>query len=184
MTRIPTNHRQAERVLIERVRVGLWQIDKHGSIWTIGYMVDGRIYPGCRRRVDRLMPSGYRLVQGWSRGKCTVGLAHRLVWQLAHGNIPDGAVINHKNGVKHDNRLSNLEVVSYSENRKHAHRTGLIDQWGQRNPAAKLSDKQVAEIKRRRLAGELPHALAKEFGVSRSYVWGVVKGIWRNRRAE
>lgn len=47
-------------------------------------------------------------------------LVHRLVWVAFRGEIPRGRVINHKNGVKLDNRLSNLECVSYEENSRHA----------------------------------------------------------------
>lgn len=32
---------------------------------------------------------------------------------------------NHKNGIKHDNQIDNLEWVTYSENTIHAYRTGL-----------------------------------------------------------
>lgn len=44
---------------------------------------------------------------------------HRLVWEQAHGPIPKGMVIHHKNGDGRDNRLSNLELCSRSE---HYHR--------------------------------------------------------------
>lgn len=41
--------------------------------------------------------------------------AHRLAWLLSHGAWPAGEV-DHVNGVKTDNRLVNLRVVSRSEN--------------------------------------------------------------------
>ena len=41
---------------------------------------------------------------------------HRIVWKHVHGLIPDGAEIDHINGVRHDNRLCNLRTVSRLEN--------------------------------------------------------------------
>lgn len=40
---------------------------------------------------------------------------HRLVWERAYGPIPEGMVIHHKNYNKHDNSLSNLELLTYEE---------------------------------------------------------------------
>lgn len=43
-------------------------------------------------------------------------LVHRLVWEKAHGPIPDGMVIDHINGVRYDNRLENLRCISQRKN--------------------------------------------------------------------
>ena len=51
---------------------------------------------------------------------------HRVIWERVNGPIPEGMEINHLNGIKDDNRLENLEVVTHSDNVKHAHKTGLI----------------------------------------------------------
>lgn len=59
--------------------------------------------------------------------------AHRLVWEAVHGPIPDGMEINHINGVKDDNRIANLEMVTPGENQRHAHRTGLKRADGEHN---------------------------------------------------
>lgn len=40
---------------------------------------------------------------------------HRLVWEEAHGPIPNGHHIHHKSGDKTDNRLENLELLSHGE---------------------------------------------------------------------
>ena len=40
---------------------------------------------------------------------------HRLLWIQTHGEIPKGNIIHHKNGEKKDNRIENLESVTYSE---------------------------------------------------------------------
>lgn len=43
-------------------------------------------------------------------------LGHLLVWEAFHGEKNSGMVINHINGNKHDNRLSNLEEITHQEN--------------------------------------------------------------------
>lgn len=46
--------------------------------------------------------------------------AHRVVFEAFYGAIPKGQQINHKNGIKDDNRLENLEICTQAENNKHA----------------------------------------------------------------
>lgn len=41
--------------------------------------------------------------------------AHRLAWLCVHGEMPSGDV-DHINGIRDDNRLANLRVVSQSQN--------------------------------------------------------------------
>ena len=43
-------------------------------------------------------------------------LGHLLVWEAFNGEKKDKMVINHINGNKHDNRLSNLEEITHREN--------------------------------------------------------------------
>lgn len=50
----------------------------------------------------------------WKEGKpCKV---HRHVWEQANGPIPDGLEVDHINGVKDDNRIENLRLVSHKIN--------------------------------------------------------------------
>ena len=45
-------------------------------------------------------------------------LEHRLVWIAAHGPIPDGYIIHHKNRDRTDNRLENLEMLPQGLHRR------------------------------------------------------------------
>lgn len=80
--------------------------------------------------------NGY--VHVWNRNEFTdVSIsAHRLIWERVNGEIPKGLVINHINGIKDDNRIVNLEVVTASENTKHAYMMGLRSAAGEKNGRA------------------------------------------------
>lgn len=103
--------------------------------------------------------------------------AHRLVWHALKSSIPSGMFINHKNGIKDDNRPENLELATPSQNIRHAHASGLIDQRGQKNPASKLTDRQVSQIRLAYADGSYTQAhLAEKFGVSFQAISKIVRG--------
>lgn len=55
---------------------------------------------------------GYRVV----RIKGVNYLAHRLIWVLVHGGIPDRLCIDHVDGDRSNNKLHNLRLATASEN--------------------------------------------------------------------
>lgn len=104
---------------------------------------------------------------------------HRLVAYAFIGPPPTvDHVVNHLNGAKADNRSENIEWVTRGENVSHGYRTGLNpgpDVKGARNPRAKLTQEQVAEI--RALRGIVgARTLAVRFGVSRSAIQFIHQG--------
>lgn len=185
--KMPWTHHQNERRLIVLVRDGVLEVDSEGRIWRNAIHRHHRsgvisVIPTQRRRAE-VLAGGYLAVYAWRNGVERGAMAHRLVWQHFFGDIPDGLTINHKNGMKHDNRPSNLEVVTASENAKHAYRTGLKSQWGSRNPVAKMTEAQVAEARSRYAAGGITQGqLAREYGVAFQTMSKTLRG--ENRRSE
>lgn len=56
---------------------------------------------------------------------------HRVVWEIHNGEIPEGMCIDHLNGVRTDNRISNLRVVEKKTNSRNrgidsANRSGTV----------------------------------------------------------
>lgn len=70
--------------------------------------------------------NGYRYFRLSKNNKKTMFYGHRLVAEAFLDNPNNLPVVNHKDGNKLNNNVSNLEWVSYSENSKHAHANGLV----------------------------------------------------------
>lgn len=45
-------------------------------------------------------------------------LAHRVIWEMHYGSIPEGYEIDHMNGIRSDNRIENLRLVTRTINNK------------------------------------------------------------------
>ena len=115
----------------------------------------------------RRHPDGYIQFSVYQKpkGSQTQSL-HRLMALAFVPNPQNKPQVNHKNGVKVDNRPCNLEWVTLSENRQHAYDTGL------QTPHSvwrKLSPETVKEI---RSLGQSTSqaALAKKYGVSQTFI--------------
>lgn len=107
---------------------------------------------------------------------------HKLVAHAFLGKKPEGYEINHKNGVKHDNLLENLEYVTPSQNVQHAF--DYLNHFrarGDTNGNAVLSEDQAIEIKTLLRSGAKGRDIAKQFGVSVSTVSAIKhRRIWQH----
>lgn len=45
-------------------------------------------------------------------------ICHRVIWEMHNGEIPAGFEIDHINGIRNDNRIENLRLVTRSINNK------------------------------------------------------------------
>lgn len=68
----------------------------------------------------QLSKTGYYIVCFNKNSKKTFRQVHRLVAEAFIPNPDNKPIINHKNGVKTDNRAENLEWCTYLENHHHA----------------------------------------------------------------
>lgn len=113
-------------------------------------------------------------------------LLHRLLAETFIPNPDNLPCINHKDGNKLNNDLSNLEWCSYSENNKHAYRTGLkkyVLGKGEKSANHKLNQEQVDYIRKhykkydKEFGGR---ALAKKFGVVETCISNLInERSWR-----
>lgn len=117
-----------------------------------------------------------------------VYLAHRVAFRQVKGSIPEGMLIRHRcPGVhnKDTRRCVNpdhLEPGTDADNGadKRACGSGRGKVAGTKNGRSKLSDVQVAELRRRIKSGEERIPLAKEFGISEGYLYEIRKGNSRS----
>lgn len=87
--------------------------------------------------------AGSKRSDGYIRVKCSGVdfLAHRIVWEMHYGKIPEGFEIDHINHIRSDNRIENLRIVSRSDNCKNmsiskANKSGFTGVcWSERQSA-------------------------------------------------
>lgn len=88
--------------------------------------------------------------------------------------------INHKNGIKLDNRVENLEWMTNGENMIHSWKAGLRSYYGEGNHTSKLTESDVHEIIASK--GKVRQKdLALRYGVHLSQIKSIHRGItWKH----
>jgi hypothetical protein len=129
---------------------------------------------------------GYLSIQLKNKGNHF--LIHRIVASNFIDNIKDKPQVNHINGIKHDNRVENLEWCNQSENQIHAYKNKLQKPslhkraYGENQGCSKLKEKDVIFILQNYKRG-MGVKLSKIFNVSQTTILNIVnKKIWTNVR--
>lgn len=164
----------------EYIRTGAWIVDPDA-----GQVISRRTGGPLKARLD---DHGYRVY-----GVCLPGgappnytvipvKAARVIFESVHGPVPDGLEVNHMDGVKTNDRISNLEAITAAGNIQHAYRTGLnVAKCGEQSSAARLTESQVLEIRRLLSQGIPQRVVAARYGLSQSNVSSIYqRRTWRN----
>lgn len=108
----------------------------HYEVSSIGvvHSCERKAVDGKRLRRKKLnggcYPNGYEYVCLRKDGKNQNRMIHRLVAEAFIPNPENLPCVNHIDGNKHNNDVSNLQWCTHSQNRKHAYDSGLSPQKG------------------------------------------------------
>jgi len=108
---------------------------------------------------------------------------HRLVALTYLPNLEELPMVNHKNGIKLDNRVENLEWCSGSHNFRHAIESGLrIPARGECNFMTKLTIEQVKEIRIKSVPWKMSYRkLARQYNVTKTTIESLIKRVtWKH----
>ena len=147
-------------------------VDMKNEVWKTIPEYEGLYYVSNMGRIKK--HDGSKIMkQNFSRDYLVVGLTgydkkrkthrvHRLVALTFKNNINVELEVNHENGIKSDNRESNLEWSTHAENSKHMYVSG--------NVIKKLTPENVLKIKKMLKDGHIQKEIAIMFNVSRSTI--------------
>lgn len=136
---------------------------------------NGDIRNSRRKRLLKLQTTwrGYKRICLFIKGIKRYFYVHRLVMDSFSPSNNTSLQVNHKNGIKTDNRLSNLEWVTQSENNKHAFKIGLRSHKGESHNKAFLTNEKAVQIFK---ATGTQEKIAINFGISRTMVSAIKTG--------
>ncbi len=129
-----------EKALFDLTKYTKWYITQSGDILSsTTYHGDGRL----RLRSSNKNKRGY-LYARTTNGNYQI---HRLVASAFINNPLNKPCVNHKDGNKHNNKVSNLEWVTHKENTSHAIKTGLLVLFRKnQGNTLKYSEEQCREV--------------------------------------
>jgi hypothetical protein len=144
---------------------GVYQVSSLGRVKSLKFGKEKLLKPGTDR-------GKYHLVV-LSKNKIKTALkVHRLVMVAFVGK--SDLQVNHKNGIKSDNRLENLEYCTQSENIQHSYDIGVRSK-GENHWKSKLTRACVERIKYGH-QGMTQKDIAKIYGINQQQVSAIRSG--------
>ncbi len=165
-----------------------YEVGSDGSVWSLNYNNTGK-----RKQLRHYLDQdGYPYLFFVINGTRYKRVIHRLV-ALSFLTRPSlDHQVNHKNGIRNDNRLENLEWVTHQENVIHGWRSNgrKLNKWqreeiGKRtkgigNPKAKITQEIAENIREVRKTGVYLKDIAKQFNISIAQISAICSGrFWK-----
>ena len=161
---------------------GKYRVSSFGRIKSLDRFREKHHYPECILNTSkRLTHDGYaRVSVRDDDGYQHEYRVNKLVATVFIPN-PDGkSSVNHIDGDKLNNHVSNLEWATRSENMKHAYKHGLkLPVIGTQNGNAKLTADEVRKIRAEYVPQSQIHgtvALGKRYGISNAAIGRIIRG--------
>ena len=151
---------------------GRYIVTETGMVLTMG------IKGGAHFRIQKVRPNGH----GYLRANINKRdeYVHRIVAKCFIPNPNGYTEVNHKDGVKTNNCVPNLEWCTRSENNRHAFQTGLrnyreLSEIAKRPrlAARRFSQDQIREIRQMIGDGLTDTIIARRFSCRRALIWQI-----------
>jgi len=163
-----------------------YAITETGKVWSYAKYRLGktRKFHNGRFLVATRASTGYVVISfSHLDGKRKMLFVHRLVASAFLPNPLNLPQVNHKNGIKTDNHVENLEWCTAKENIHSALKRGSqFGAKGSKHHFAKLDESDISEIRKRFASGNESYGtLAKQFGVTPSAIGQIIRRIsWKH----
>ena len=179
---------------------GLYQVSSLGQVTSI-HNTHNILH--CKFHISN---NGYLRVCLYKNGRQKNALVHRLVAIAFIPNPENKREVNHKNGIKTDNRVENLEWATAKENMAHAYKNGLVDYQyrspsllkegyernrdrilkqqsertkGEKNPQSKRTEEMIIKIRQMYKEGMRFCEISRTLNIDRRQIASIIRGkLW------
>ena len=159
---------------------GVYFVSNLGNVKSIDHYIKNA-FGGKSIKKGRVLKK-FKSVKGYlqtSLSKDTVRFntgVHRLVSLSFIPNPENKPQVNHINGIKHDNRVENLEWCTNSENQRHAVKNGLCNpNFSEKHHMSKLTNEQVKTARRMHELGWSNKILANHYNITQTAMSNILR---------